>query len=135
MRRIHAWLRYLEIKLHTNAFEIRQILGNDTFDERPCVWIARCAYIYHAFKNKDLVCLLLVHDEVLSANDGNEVLTMRHLHTDNFIWLSMLRFHQRYLYFALRYLHICVHIVEVNAVNFADEEGVHALDGQSTTAV
>lgn len=79
-----------EVILHTDLCERWHILDNDPLDLLPfSIFVIIFARLL--LKNEKLVLLLLVHDKVLTTNDGQIVLTLRFLKSNNLIWFPRVR--------------------------------------------
>ena len=86
-------------------------------------------------ENEQLIGLLLVHNEVLSRDDRQQVLVLRDLHTDDLIRFPFFGDHQRDLNFALSNFFELFSVKELDPVNLTDQESIHSLDWQAPLSI
>ena len=81
-------LGVFERKLHGNEIELRVFSNSNSPDLFKFVGsVGLSIQIFHPFVDEYLIAFILIHDQLLTCNDRQEVLAWRDLHTDDLIFL------------------------------------------------
>jgi hypothetical protein len=135
--RLLVRLRILEVEFHRNLAQLLDAShvnwGTNLLKQVHLGWIL----VLGPLEQEELSWLLFIHDQILSANDGQHPLAGRDLHGDDLIGLPLIRvlFDEVYLDLTLFYLLKVVNIVEFDNVDFADQESIHGVDWEATGAI
>jgi len=85
---VGSFLALLLLKMENHAYplKIRNIFQNNLVHFIPVPVLLQ--------EHEELVRLLLVSDQLLTADDGDELVVLAFLHSDHFVWLPGLGFEQ-----------------------------------------
>ena len=75
--------------IHAHSFKDWNVLNHESVHLLKAV-ILVSSFALLSIKDKELVLLLLTHDQILSTDDGNPILISGFLQSNNLIWLSSL---------------------------------------------
>ena len=125
---VPAVLGRLKAELHADRGELGLVLDANLLQEDKLVHGSLSVEIFYPLEEEQLVGLLLIHDEILAADDGKDLLVLGHLHGDDLVGFPFGRLEQGYKELALGDLFVGIDVVELDSVALTDQEGVHVLD-------